>query len=137
MGLSDHEKQILAQMEAELRRESPELAHEMSKVAGQKEDLPAPRGRLSPRFIALGVLVAIAGMGVLLGAVSLGHGLPAILLGVVGFALMVCGILLATRSQPGPPAPRKGSAAGRPGAGNGWAQFIADQERRWDERSGN
>lgn len=128
MALSDYEKQVLEQMEAEFRRADPELASEMAKSV----DPDAPSGSLSPRRIALGAVIAVAGLAVLVGAVSLGYSLWSILLGVLGFVLMVLGVWLAvsTKKAEGG-APKNRAGAGGTGA---WARFIEDQERRWQNR---
>lgn len=135
MALSEYEKQVLEQMEAEFRREDPELVSEMTKSLADDE---APKGTLSPRRIALGLCMAAAGLILLVVAVSLGYSLWSILLGVAAFLLMVGGVLFALRSDApaGASAGKggRGSKGGRPGRGSGWSQFIADQERRWDER---
>lgn len=46
MALSDYEKQVLEQMEAELRRADPDLASTMSSTPDQSETPTAP-GRLN------------------------------------------------------------------------------------------
>lgn len=147
MALSDYEKQVLQQMEAELRLNDPDLAREMSAGAGGKsrasadahdfspENQTLSSGPLSPRRLALGFLLLLTGLGVLVLAVSLGHGFSAIALGLSGFLLMLGGVLFAlhTKKGEGVPSPpvRKPSRSSR---SSGWASFLADQERRWDER---
>lgn len=126
MALSEYEKKVLEQMEAEFRRADPELASEMSRPV---ED--APSGPLSPRRIAIGTVVAVVGLGVLIGAVSLGYSIWSILLGVVGFILMVGGVWYAISAPKG--AARRSRSRSK-GEGGTWRRFIEDQERRWQER---
>ena len=135
MALTEYEKKVLEQMEASLREEDPALASHMSTSAPETDAEPA-RGPRAPRRIALGFGGAVLGMVVLVGAVSLGYSLVSILLGVVGFALTVGGILYAL-SRPSSalsdevgvrPRQKKDKETG------GWDSFIQDQERRWDDR---
>ena len=134
MALTEYEKKILEQMEASLREEDPALASQMSAPVSEEPESEVTEGPRAPRRIALGLTGAVLGMVVLVAAVSLGYSLVSILLGVVGFAVTVAGVLYAL-SRPG----GKGSSAGEPRSeknskGGGWDSFIQDQERRWDNR---
>lgn len=129
MALSEYEKRVLEQMEAEFRRADPDLVSELESPI-EDERLNGP---LSPRRIALGGLVALVGLGILIGAVSLGYSLWSILLGVLGFVFMVGGVWYALSSPKGAarrPRSRKGPGAG----GSPWTRFLEDQERRWEDR---
>lgn len=128
MALSEYEKQVLEQMEAELRKADPGLSSALSRP------VPKPRRRVhGARRVAIGVVGAVVGLGVILAAVTISRTLASILVGVVGFALMVAGVLYAlggagdTGGNGGGPGPR------RP---RGWDGFMSDQERRWDSRRG-
>ena len=92
MALTEYEKKVLEQMEASLREEDPALASQMSAPAAAEESEPSS-GPRAPRRIALGFGGAVLGMVVLVAAVSLGYSVVSILLGVVGFALTVAGVL--------------------------------------------
>ena len=134
MALTEYEKKILEQMEASLREEDPALASQMSAPVSEEPESKAAEGPRAPRRIALGLTGAVLGMIVLVAAVSLGYSVMSILLGVVGFAVTVAGVLYAL-SRPG----GKGRSAGEPRSekkskGGGWDSFIQDQERRWDNR---
>ena len=123
MALTEYEKKVLEQMEASLREEDPALASQMSAPAAAEESEPSS-GPRAPRRIAL------------VAAVSLGYSVVSILLGVVGFALTVAGVLFAL-SRPGAPSSEEtGQAAKRKKnkESGGWDSFIQDQERRWDDR---
>lgn len=130
MALTDYEKKVLEQMEAELAAESPGLAKQMSAPA------PQERGPLAPRRIAAGGAVLVIGLLVLIGAVSLGYSAASLALGVVGFALMTTGILYALSRPKGTGPARQANALGREEK-RGWDSFIEDQERRWDDRRDN
>ncbi len=127
MALSDYEKQVLEQMEEEFRRADPAFASQMESPIEDHTPL-----RLSPRRIAAGALLAVVGLIVLVAAVSLGYSIASILLGVVGFILMVGGVWFAISSPKGigVPSPKKKVKRQQ----SSWASFLADQERRWQER---
>lgn len=127
MALSDYEKQVLAQMEEQLREADPSLASVMTSSLPGKESDPAP-GRFSPRRVALGSIIGIGGLAVVVLGVSFGYGWAAVLFGVLGFVLMVGGVLLALKTDPG--APRKAPTA-REAAPK---DFMARQQERWDRR---
>jgi len=133
VALSDYEKQVLEQMEAELRRADPDLASTMSAKA-RPSDAPAAPGRLNPRRLAAGSVLALAGLGVVLAGVSVGQIVWAIALGVVGFAMMVGGVLLALHTDPGQGRAQTPGANGKPQKPKGWSAFMSGQERRWDRR---
>lgn len=80
MALSEHEKVVLGQLEQQFRMEDPKLAESME-----------PARITSPRHIVIGVAGIVAGLLlVLLGAVLQGL-VPNILVGVLGFAVMITG----------------------------------------------
>ncbi|MGC5616126.1 DUF3040 domain-containing protein [Georgenia sp. Z1491] len=140
MPLSDYEQRMLAQMEAQLHADDPRLAETLGDPAGP--DL---------RRVALGALVALAGIGGLVGGVATGW----IWLGVLGFVAMVGGVLLAmsparsgTRAGQGSPGAGPGGRGGRggrgPGSGNGTGpsggrttsgkSFMERQQEKWEQR---
>lgn len=127
MPLSEHEQRLLEQMEKALYAEDPKFATSLRSTG------VASRGRA-----ALGVLVLLAGLGVLLAGVAL----PLAVLGVVGFGVMLAGAVLtyfaftrgSTTSVEGvasntPPAP--GSAPQPPRSGG----FMDKMEERWRKRA--
>lgn len=134
MALSEYEKQVLEQMEAEFRRADPQLVSDMAKAAAPK----APKASLAPRRIAMGLVIALAGLLVLIGAVSLGYSLLSILCGVLGFALMVGGIWLAVSPRVSAKSAKRVSRSTKKAQPKGlagvWARFMDSQERRWDDR---
>ncbi len=128
MALSDYEKQVLAQMEAQLKEADPSLASVMTSSLPD-EPVRQPGGRLSPRRIALGSIIGIGGLAIILGGVSLGFGWSAALLGVLGFVLMVGGVLLAVKTD------KAGGALGgqRPVRKKpSGADFMERQRSKWD-----
>lgn len=130
MPLSEHEQRVLEQMEQALYAEDPRFA---TSLVGKTE------ARAKRRRAALGLLIAVGGLGLVLLAVSS----QLIWLGGIGFAAMVAGgvwamtsprhkgatlgtvdaegnVTLKTKSGPGTAAKQKG---------------IVDKfEQRWDKR---
>ncbi len=134
MPLSEHEQRLLEQMEQALYAEDPKFATSLRSTSAAR----ANRGKA-----ALGVLVFLAGIGLLLG----GAIVPLIPLGVGGFAVMVVGALLAYLGlRPGPatvegqattdggPAPTQARTSKR---SSGFMDRIEDRwQRRRDQGQG-
>ncbi len=129
MALSEYEKQVLAQMEAQLKEADPSLASVMTSSLPEEPELERS-GSLSPRRVALGSIIGIGGLAIVLGGVSLGFGWAAALLGVLGFVLMVGGVLLAVKTDPAQGSSRK--KGNRKGKGD----FMSRQRSKWEERGG-
>ena len=85
MALSDYEKQVLEEMEAQFGSQ-PASFNDHSRPNANVEQQPA---RLSPRKVAAGALMIVAGLLVLIAAVSLGYSVISLIVGVAGFLLMV------------------------------------------------
>lgn len=81
MPLSEHEQRLLEQMEKALYAEDPKFATSLRSTPGAR----AARGRA-----ALGVLAVLAGLGLLLAGVVT----TLIVVGVLGFAVMLAGSVL-------------------------------------------
>jgi len=114
MPLSEHEQRLLEQLEKQL--------HEDHRFASSMKSAAGPGG-YSTRNIAIGSLVAVAGIIVLLFGIS-GQLIP---VGVLGFAAMCAGVYIAL-SKSG-----MRSASGRK-ARKGKTSFMHDLDRKWDER---
>lgn len=140
MALSDYEKQVLAEMEAELRREDPDLVSQMGRgrPASGSAAPAAPalnRGKRA-RILVGSALLVLVGLFVVVAGVSMGYSLVSLAAGVLGFVMMVIGILAALRALTARQSQSFSSRRTRGGCTDGglWARFMADQERRWDER---
>ena len=113
MALSEEERRVLDEMERQLRASSSDVVN-----------VPLSR-RVNATAAVLGVIIVIAGIGILLAGIVTGL-TP---LGVAGFVAMVTGVLVALkRDDSAPTAPR---ATGTPTAPT--ASRIED---RWDKRMG-
>lgn len=144
MALSERERQMLEEMEEAIRAEDPRFASQMkgSKSRG---------GGTDRRRIALGVVGALAGLGLVILGIN-----TSLWVGVAGFALIVAAVALAltpsfgggggtlgvvddegrvkksTRASSGRASGRAGSrgSAKRPKHGT----FMERMEQRWEER---
>ncbi len=120
MALSEHEQQLLDQLERQLHTDDPKFAHSMAS---------STRRSMSTRKLVIGALITIAGISTLLAGIAY----QLIVLGVLGFLIMGAGVYFATtkgraEAVPSTPGvqPRSASPA-RPG-------FMSTLEEKWDER---
>ena len=123
MPLSEHEQRLLEQMEKALYAEDPKFATSLRSTPGAR----AARGRA-----ALGVLGVLAGLGLLLAGVAT----TLIIIGVVGFIVMLAGAVLIysafqVRTVEDAAAPTTESPS-RPRKSTG---FMDRMEDRWRRRS--
>ncbi|WP_144759476.1 DUF3040 domain-containing protein [Curtobacterium sp. 9128] len=124
MPLSEQEQRLLEEMERSLYQNDSDFVARVTRR----------QGRPTYTSITLGVLGALAGVAV----VILGLVLRQPLIGVVGFVVMLAGVLFALR--PGMRAPRSGQAprttssggARRPSSGG---SFMDRMNNRWDKRN--
>ncbi|MDO5728901.1 MAG: DUF3040 domain-containing protein [Actinomycetaceae bacterium] len=123
MALSEQDRQILEQLERELRREDPHLA---STLSSQHRTPVRGKKSYSPRRVGLGVALALAGLVLPIVGISIGLLWVTVLLGVAGFALMVTGVLfiaVPTVENGGVTRPSKPQSS-----------FMERQQQKWDER---
>ncbi len=121
MGLSEREQQLLDDMERRLYQSEADVMQ------------AAPsRARLNLRSLVLGILVLLAGVGALIAGV----GLQQIWLGLVGFAVMLGGTLLAfsKREEPGDAEALFGERQPGGAAPGARETFSERMNRRWEER---
>lgn len=124
MPLSEHEQRLLEEMERNLYQNDADF---VATVSGR-------RGKPNYRLIVIGALLAVAGVAALVAGVIVRQPI----IGVVGFALMLGGVLLVL--SPG----RAGSSASSPAAGgssstkpvrSSWMDTMTERwDRRQDER---
>lgn len=122
MPLSEQEQRLLEEMERNLYRNDADFVHAVGGVRGRRPNY---------RAIVLGVLLAVAGVGALIGGVAS----QILIIGIVGFALMFAGVLIAiTPGKRGAaaPAPDESPSSGaKPRSGAGFMDRMND---RWDRR---
>lgn len=119
MALSDYEKQVLEEMEAQFDHQPSSFRDHVREGA----DVPRSSSKLSPKRVAVGSLMIVAGLLILVAAVSLGYSVISLIVGVAGFLFMLGGAWYALQT------PR----VFRPGAKR--SSFMQRQEERWDRRS--
>lgn len=123
MALSEQDRQILEQLERELRREDPHLA---STLSSQRRAPASGKKSYSPRRVGAGVALALAGLVFPIVGISSGHLWITVLLGVIGFALMLTGVLfIAVPTVDGGASSRSSRSR---------SSFMERQQQKWDER---
>lgn len=134
MALSDYEKRVLAEMEHHLRTQDPDLADKMASSI-PPEEAEQPKSSMSPRRIAIGSILAAAGLGVVLIGVTVSAPWLTIALGAIGFVMMVAGVLFAISSEKtsgsDPATQMKSSSERRP---RNASSRAADRRKRWENR---
>ncbi|KAB7742435.1 DUF3040 domain-containing protein [Nostocoides sp. F2B08] len=127
MPLSDREQQLLEQMERALIEEDPRFATSMRGGPGQA------RNR---RRLAIGIGGVLVGLGVIL----LGVTTKLVIVGAIGFALMVAAVVYAVteRRTPLKAVPNTGqtqrSAPRSRKKHSGSGTFMSRLEQRWEQR---
>ncbi|GAA2188300.1 MULTISPECIES: DUF3040 domain-containing protein [Leucobacter] len=122
MALSEHEQRLLDEMERGFYQSEADVLQ-----AGSSE----PR-RLNYRSLVLGIIVVILGIGVLVAGVAV----QLLWLGLIGFAVMLGGvILMLSRRSSGPLTVEDITSAGSgPKAPRSRESLSERMERRWDQR---
>ncbi len=125
MPLSEHEQRLLEQMERALYAEDPKFASSLRSAA------PRPGNR---RKAAIGVLTLLVGFGLLIA----GPVTSVVVLGVVGFAVMLAGTMIvisAMRAEPAETTPTaSGTAAPRGVKAQKSGGFMDRVEERFRKR---
>lgn len=132
MALSDYERKMLEELEAQLSDEDPGFAQTLKPE-------PSPRAlqhQVSIRHIVLGTLAVIAGIAILVGGVRA----SIIPVGVVGLIAMFLGgwyMSLGVTSVPmegAPRRPRKPAPGSTPKGSSRIQDFMARQAEEWEKR---
>lgn len=126
MALSDYERQMLEELEAQLADEDPSFAATMKPAPVRL----APR-QLSLRNLVIGLVVAAAGIGVLVAGISM----DVIVLGIAGVAIMFVGFWYvgAGFGEVSAAARADSESEGQPQARERQA-FMDRQADRWNRR---
>ncbi|MGI8393576.1 DUF3040 domain-containing protein [Leucobacter sp. W1038] len=123
MGLSEHEQQLLDEMERRLYQSEADVV----------QTAQGAHTQFNLRSLVLGIVLGLVGIGVLVGGVAAQQ----LWLGVIGFAVMLSGALLAF-SKREPVTSPNASAATSGGSGSPASaereSFSDRMQRRWDER---
>ena len=120
MGLSEREQQLLDDMERRLYQSEADVMHAPAAGSGR---------RLNLRSLVLGILVMLVGVGALIGGVAAQQ----FWLGLIGFAAMLGGAVLAfAKTEAVGPVEGDSGGSSRKGAAE---ESLGDRlGRRWDQR---
>lgn len=128
MALSEQDRQILEQLELQLREDDPALA---STLSSQRSSKKQAKKTYAPRRVALGLVLAVLGLIIPIIGISASSLWVTVAIGVVGFALMLTGVLfIAIPTVDNPDAAPKQARRSR-------SSFMEKQQRKWDERKNN
>jgi len=111
MALSDHERKLLAEMEAALEQEDPRL---LSTLTGKARTRQSSRALLGLSILALGAVVLISGLVA-----------QATIVGVIAFVICLAGVLLIITNI-------SLNSGGKKIKKPGWGSSL---EERWDRRN--
>ena len=111
MALSDHERKLLAEMEAALEQEDPRL---LSTLTGKARTRQSSRALLGLSILALGAVVLISGLVA-----------QATIVGVIAFVIFLAGVLLIITNI-------SLNSGGKKVKKPGWGSSL---EERWDRRN--
>ncbi|UOQ61113.1 DUF3040 domain-containing protein [Leucobacter rhizosphaerae] len=119
MALSEHEQRLLDEMERGFYRSEADVLQTASTTSR----------RVNYRSLVLGIIVAIVGIGVLIGGVAA----QLLWLGLIGFAIMLGGVMLMlARGSESEAIPEQEPSSSTPQGSR--ESFSERMERRWDER---
>jgi uncharacterized membrane protein YkgB len=116
MGLSDHERKVLAEMEAALEQEDPKL---LSTLTGKARTKQSSRALLGLSVLVVGLLLLITALVA-----------KATLVGVGAFLLSLTGLILILTNLSALAKGKVGSEKKR--RGPGWGSSLNE---RWDRRN--
>ena len=125
MPLSEQEQRLLDEMERHLMRNDADV-------------VTAPGRALSYRNIVYGTILVLVGIGALIAGVAINVQALSITVGVIGFAVMLGGVILAVTPLRGSgpsaasPTAAPSARAAQPRAGSSFMDRMND---RWDRRN--
>lgn len=125
MALSDYERQMLEELEAQLADEDPSFAKTMKPASVS----PALQRQVSLRHIVLGTLIAVAGITLLVFSITLSF----VPLGVLGVFVMGVGFWYASSPAGSVTVPTP-DAEQTKRADTQKVSFMERQEQRWNKR---
>ncbi len=130
MALSDYEKKMLAELEAQLTNEDPSFARNMKPAAPEVEAISR---QLSVRNLVLGILGLVAGIAILIGGISA----PKMWwLGLLGVIIMFASVWYALAGVHTEKVAVPAGGAGSPSASGprGVSSFMQRQQEIWEKR---
>ncbi|MBR6459500.1 MAG: DUF3040 domain-containing protein [Actinomycetaceae bacterium] len=125
MALSDYERQMLEELEAQLADEDPSFARTMKPASIS----PVSGRQVSLRNIVIGTIIAVVGIALLVVSIAL----PFIPLGVFGVLVMGLGFWYASSSKDSE-APRPLQDVSGQASQSEGSSFMERQAERWERR---
>ena len=130
MPLSEHEQRLLEEMERNLYHNDADFVASVG----------TPRGRPNYTLIVVGILIAVLGLGVIVTGVVVQQPI----VGILGFVILLGGVLMALAPSKSGSVPQEPSADERAGASTRSAStpssrtgFMDRMNERWDKRQGD
>lgn len=120
MALSEHERRMLEELEAQLHDEDPKFADALAPESGPTE------WKFSPRHLVIGLLIAVLGLAIVLGGVAT----ELIIVGVVGVIVVFIGFYYIAQGTTKVAV----SASGRSAPKQGRSSFMDQQAQEWRKR---
>lgn len=128
MGLSEQERKVLEELERGLYAEDAGFAQRISKTGSAKAEAAVKKSAGSATRLIAGALLAVVGVSVLL----VGAILHYTVFGLVGFGVMLWGLVLASSNWSATALRERGTAAPKT-AKSSISDFF---EERWNRRTG-
>lgn len=126
MPLSEYERKMLEELEAQLADEDPKFADTFK----PEPSAEARSMELSIRDLVLGLLVAIVGIAVLVGGIAIEQ----VIVGVLGVVVMFAGFwFIASGFRSGPSQGKGTSKASKPDP-DAPGKFMDRQNQEWERR---
>ncbi|MFG6446010.1 DUF3040 domain-containing protein [Microbacterium sp. P06] len=124
MPLSEQEQRLLDEMERHLMRNDADV-------------VTAPQRAPSYRNIVYGTILVLVGIGALIAGVAINIPTLGIVVGVIGFAIMLGGVILAVTPLRGsaPTVTSPTAASARPTPPAAGSSFMDRMNDRWDRRN--
>jgi hypothetical protein len=119
VALSEREQRLLEEMERNLYQNEADIVSTLGATSRQ----------VNYRAVAIGTVVAVAGLGLMLWGVSS----SIVLLGVAGFLVAFAGAMVAL-AVPGKPRPEKAAPSAGSRSARGTGSFMDQLNERWDQR---
>ncbi|MCI7305636.1 MULTISPECIES: DUF3040 domain-containing protein [Trueperella] len=119
MALSDYERRMLEQLEAQLVDDDPRLAQSLA-----SKEREATQTSLSPKHLVIGLIVAVLGLLVVLGGVAS----ELVPLGVAGVVVVFAGLWYLSAGM------TKVSGEAKPRKQAGRSDFMERQMEQWRKR---
>ncbi len=137
MPLSEYERKMLEELEAQLAEENPGFAQSMREQGSEPSERAGSSLQFSLRHLVLGLLLALAGIAILVGGVAIEQ----VIIGVLGVVVLFAGMwYIVTGIKTGGEGARR-TRQERPSGSNGAgsaksaaAGFMARQMAAWEKR---